>query len=180
MMGLVFTELLEMVEAKWSADLVDDIIDTVDPPSGGAYTAVGVYEDAELVGMVVALSERTGVPVAGLLHAFGVHLFARFVASYPMLFQGEGDVFGFLEGIETRIHTEVRKLYPAAAPPVFECDRSAADTLVLVYRSERGLAAFAGGLLQGCGAHFGEELLVAQEDLGGGDGKHVRFTITRG
>ena len=43
MKGIVFTEFLEMVEDKFSADMVDDIIDDCDLASGGAYTAVGTY-----------------------------------------------------------------------------------------------------------------------------------------
>lgn len=33
MKGMVFTEFLEMVEAKFSADMVDDIIDDANPAS---------------------------------------------------------------------------------------------------------------------------------------------------
>ena len=70
MKGMVFTEFLEMVEDKFSADMVDDIIDDSAPPSGGAYTAVGTYDHNELVGMVVALSQRSGLPL--------------FLGSYPI------------------------------------------------------------------------------------------------
>ncbi len=44
MKGVVFTEFIEMVEDQFSADMVDDIIDDAQPPSGGAYTAVGTYD----------------------------------------------------------------------------------------------------------------------------------------
>lgn len=33
---MVFTEFLEMVETKFSADMVDDIMDDANPASGGA------------------------------------------------------------------------------------------------------------------------------------------------
>jgi hypothetical protein len=49
MKGMVFTEFLEMVEAKFSADMVDDIISDSDLPNGGAYTSVGTYDHSELV-----------------------------------------------------------------------------------------------------------------------------------
>lgn len=35
MKGMIFTEFLEMVEAKFSADMVDDIIADSDLPHGG-------------------------------------------------------------------------------------------------------------------------------------------------
>ena len=80
MKGVVFTELLEMVEARFSADMVDDIIDDAQLPSGGVYTSVGTYPHEEIVALVVALSQRSGLAVRDLLLAFGEHLFGRFVA----------------------------------------------------------------------------------------------------
>lgn len=52
MKGIVFTEFLEMVADKFSADTVDTIIEEADPPSGGAYTAVGTYDFAEMASLV--------------------------------------------------------------------------------------------------------------------------------
>lgn len=46
MKGIVFTEFVDMVEAQFSADMVDDILDDAAPASGGAYTAVGTYDHA--------------------------------------------------------------------------------------------------------------------------------------
>ena len=44
--GLLFTELLEMVEDSFSPELADRIIEDADLPSGGVYTsAVGVHGD---------------------------------------------------------------------------------------------------------------------------------------
>jgi len=60
MKGIVFNEFIEMVEDKFGEDMVDDIIDESDLPSGGAYTTVGTYDHGELVTMVVKLSEFQG------------------------------------------------------------------------------------------------------------------------
>lgn len=76
-----------MVAARFSADMVDDIIEDAALPSGGAYTAVGTYDHAELVAMVAALSKRSGVPVPELVRAFGRHMFGRFHAGYPAFFK---------------------------------------------------------------------------------------------
>ena len=60
MMGMVYTELLEMIEARFSFDMVDAV-----RTFGGicSYTSVGDYADDELVGIVAALSEETQTPV---------------------------------------------------------------------------------------------------------------------
>src|SRR5438445_13808374 len=120
MKGVVFTEFLEMVEERFSAEIADRIIEAADLPSGGAYTAVGTYDHHELLRIVSELSGVTQLPVAQLVRAFGKHLFARFVCLYPQFFEGAGNAFAFLLKIEDHIHVEVRKLYSDAELPRFE------------------------------------------------------------
>ena len=70
MKGIVFTEFLELVESKWGADMVDDLIDSNDLESGGVYTAVGTYDFKEMQALLGTLSERTGIPPADLLKEY--------------------------------------------------------------------------------------------------------------
>ena len=160
MKGVVFTEFLDMVGAKFSPDMADDIIEDAKPASGGAYTAVGTYDHGEMVAMVVALSRRSNIPVPQLLHAFGQHLFGRFVELYPGFFTGIASALDFLERIENVIHVEVLKLYPDAELPKFEIRREDADSMIMVYRSPRGMGDLAAGLIDGCIAHYGQPVSI--------------------
>src|SRR6266540_2882152 len=121
MKGMIFTEFLEMVEDHFSPEVADRIIEACHLPSGGAYTAVGTYDHHEMVQLVTELSRESGIAVPALLHLFGKHLFGRFVANYPQFFEGIDSAFDFLEKIHSYIHVEVRKLYPDAELPSFEC-----------------------------------------------------------
>ena len=168
MKGIVFTEFLEMVEDKFSADLVDDIIADSNLPNAGAYTAVGTYDHGELVQMVVALSKRTEIPAPALVQVFGEHLFGRFNVLYPSFFTGITSALDFLEGIETVIHTEVRKLYPDAQLPQFDCTRSQ-DGLKMLYSSPRHFGDLAEGLIKGAVAHFGGGIEVTRTAQANGD-----------
>ena len=177
MKGMVFTEFLEMVEAKFSADMVDDIIEDSNLPNGGAYTAVGTYDHNELVQMVVALSKRTDIPAPDLVQVFGEHLFGRFNALYPSFFAGVNSALDFLEGIETVIHTEVRKLYPDAQLPQFDCTRSE-DGLKMLYSSPRHFGDLAEGLIKGAVAHFGGGIAVTRHPQPNGDIVFDMRTVT--
>lgn len=66
MKGIVFTEFIEMVENRFSADMMDDILDAANTASGGAYTAVGTYDHGEMVALVSALSAHTGLSLKHL------------------------------------------------------------------------------------------------------------------
>ncbi len=179
MLGVVFTEFLEMVEDAYSFDMVDDIIAQSGVASGGAYTAVGTYDPGEMLALVAALSDRTGVPVGDLVRGFGRHLFPKLANGHGEIVEGLSTSLDLLERIENRIHVEVRKLYPDANLPRFACTREGPDRLVMEYASVRPLAPLAIGLIEGCAEHFGETLVVKTEDLSGGVGNHARFTITR-
>lgn len=180
MKGIVFTEFLEMVEARFSSEMVDDIIDDSTLPSNGAYTAVSTYHHQEMVDLVSALSRRSGSPPSELLKQFGYHLFSRFVAGYPSFFVGTSDALQFLAGIEQIIHAEVRKLYPDAELPRFEVEHHDADTLSLRYESRRHFEDLAEGLILGCIAHFGGSIALSRETVGEGPSSQERFLLRRG
>jgi hypothetical protein len=176
MKGVVFTEFLEMVESRFSADMVDDIIEDAGIKSGGAYTAVGSYPFAEMVALVTALSQRSGLEPQALIYTFGHHLFGRFALLYPYSIQGCSGAFMVLGSIEKHIHQEVQKLYPDAQLPQIEVLSSDERCMVLLYSSPRCLAPLASGLIQGALDHFGEQGRIVAEPLNE-DGSKVRFVV---
>lgn len=177
MKGIVFTELIEMVEVDLGLEIADRMIEGAKLPGGGAYTAVGTYDYHELIELVVSLSEAANAPVPDLVQAFGRHLFSRFQILYPQFFEGVDSALEFLPRIETCIHVEVRKLYPEAELPTFECDQSD-GTLELTYRSTRPFADLAEGLIRACVEHFRDAVDVQRFDFGEQDGTTAKFTLT--
>lgn len=179
MKGMVFTEFLDLVERTWSPALVDELVESCDLASGGAYTSVGTYDHREMVRLVVALSARTGQPPDDVLQWFGRGLFGSLAGSFPHFVDGHPDAFSMLAGIEAVIHVEVRKLYPDAELPVFEISRPDAQSLVLDYRSPRCLDALAHGLIDACVVRFGGGVQVQRAPLGPTHADGSRFTLVR-
>lgn len=179
MKGIVFTEFMEMVEERFGLQTLDRIILQTQLDNEGAYTSVGTYDHQELVQLVGALSEATGVPVPELIKAFGQHLFGRFSLAYPKLFEGVDSAFAFLRSIELYIHVEVRKLYPDAELPSFTYESQGPDQLVMLYQSRRPFADLAEGLILGCIAHYGEAIDLQREDLQSEASNRSRFTLSR-
>lgn len=154
MKGIVFTEFLDLVELKFSAEMVDDIIHDSEVASKGIYTGVGAYPHTEMVALVTSLSKFSDVAVPDLLRLFGQHLFNRFYVLYPSFFEGVEDTLSFLSGIESIIHKEVKKLYPDALLPRFETIEHTKTRLVMRYISSRHLEELAEGLMLGCIEYF--------------------------
>lgn len=180
MKGMVFTEFMAMVEDQFGMGMTDDLIETVNPESGGAYTTVGNYPAGELVAMVLALSQKSDTPVPDLLEAFGGRIFQLFTQHYGHFFNEAKSAVDFLRGIENYIHVEVRKLYPDAELPSFEYPPCGDHELIMDYKSERPLAHFALGLITATIAHYGDNLVVNMQDLADGKGTEARFILRPG
>ncbi len=179
MKGMIFTEFMEMVEASWSMDMVDRIIADSKVASGGSYTSVGTYPHEEIIALILALSQATGIAPPELARTFGKHLFGRFALAYPRFFHGmDGGCFQFLYGIEHVILAEVSKLYPDAELPTFEV-KIEKSCLNLTYYSPHPFADLAQGLIEGCVAHFAEDIEVGSEAIRGQPGARTRFILTR-
>src|SRR5689334_19516707 len=112
MKGLVFAELADFLEQRFGS------IAGVPPP--GTFDARASYDHTELARIVDAASAATGVARPELLRTFGIHLFGRFAALYPVFFFEAESGLSFLGSIDTYIHGEVQKLYPGAEFPSFE------------------------------------------------------------
>lgn len=174
MKGVVFTTFLDMVEATWDLDMVDTIIEKSNLDSGGAYTAVGTYDHNEAVSLVGSLSGETGIAVDQLLKTFGKHLFGVLIKGHPEFAVGVEHPLDFLEGVERYIHVEVKKLYPDAQLPKFDCSRESDDRLVMVYSSGRHLEDLCEGLIEGSLDFFDRNGTISRTTL---PDKREKFTI---
>ena len=179
MKGVIFSEFIEMVEQAFSPEIADQIIEQANLASEGAYTSVGTYDHQEILSLVSELSAVTSIPVETLVNTFGEHMFERFHALYPFIFEGISNAFEFLSRIEDHVHAEVRKLYSDTELPTFEVRYPSDNTLEMVYRSRRPFGLLAKGLIQGCIKHYGENITIDMEDLSTDDGSHVHFMLTR-
>ena len=177
MKGVIFTQFVEFVTDRYGGDTVARLTAPDGAPATSHYRATGNYDHAELVTMADAVAAAVGEPRARLLERFGAALFAHFAALYPVFFYEVDSALSPLARVETYVHGELKKLYPDAEFPRFECVERAPGTLEMTYRSTRPLADVAEGLIRGCIEHFGDSLEVHREDLPGPSGCAARFSL---
>lgn len=179
MKGIVFAEFLEMVESEFGFVIADKISSLAHLESDGAYSAVGNYPHNDLIEMIGSLSETVGLEKSDLVRSFGRYLFRSFTRNNKSFFKGVDDAYEFLNGIETVIHTEVKKLYKDAKPPIFDCCRVDERQMVLVYRSLRPFADLAEGLIMESLEYFGDEASLSRSEGPTGDACSARFILKR-
>ena len=179
MKGIVFCEFLDMVDSKISPEMTEKLIDQCDLPSGGAYTSVGTYDHDEIITLVAALSKETGASVPELVKSFGQHLLTRFSVLYPDFFEQSSTVYEFLDTIDSKIHVDVRKLYPEAELPSINCRQISDREFELLYESGKAMGDLAEGLIASTIEYYGENISLNREDLSSGNAQCVRFTLRK-
>ncbi len=177
MRGLVFTEFLDFVETVAGPEMVETMLESCDLESGGAYTSVGTYDHGEILKMLTFLNKATGQDVSDMVMAFGKNLFGQLIQHHPNIIRSETALLDFLEGIETHIHREVRKLYPNAELPYFETERPSNDKLVLIYQSSRPFADLAHGMISGAVEYFKNKVEISRQALQVPGGFGARFDL---
>lgn len=178
MLGIVFTEFFEMVEEKFSYEMVDDLINMSTSESKGVYTAIGSYDHKEIVEHVVNLHKKTEIPIPDLLKTFGRYLHGTFAKNYTGFFDEANNAFDFLESIERYIHVEVKKLYPNAELPTFNSERIGDNQMILHYKSDRRMGDFAFGLIEKTLEYYKEPADINMTNTVE-DGSVVKFMITK-
>jgi hypothetical protein len=173
MKGTVFVELLKMAETAFGEEVVDTVLDKTDLVNGGAYTTVGNYPCSELVKIVEAFSEHSGLSPEVLQRKFGHWMMGHFSENYPDFFKDKTNTFEMLEAVDSEIHVEVRKLYPDAELPRFETERKSADHLEMTYSSPRPLVGFCHGLIEACVERFDEKADIERGDTASTDNSTV-------
>lgn len=155
MKGVIFNVVEEVVVDLWSDDVWDDILDRAG--LDGAYTSLGNYADDQLLALVEAASQLTGMTAAELTRTIGRQALPRLIERLPDAMDGVDDGEALLRRVNDIIHPEVLKLYPDAAPPVFGFEDTDAG-LEVTYRSVRRLDQLAAGLIEGCGDLFDQTI----------------------
>lgn len=160
MKGVVFNVLEELVTRNYGEDTWDALLER--SRLDGAYTSLGSYPDEDLIKLVGVASDALEMPPDDVVRWFGRNALPLFVDRYPQLFEPHDSTRSFVLTLNDIIHPEVRKLYPGADVPEFDFDLSSNGALVMGYRSQRKLCAFAEGLLEGTAVHYGERLTIKQ------------------
>ena len=149
MKGLLFCEFIEFLENQVGEEEAQEIVESAELASEGAYSRVGFYDYQELIQLLVKTASFTEKDASVLLQGFAEHLFDVFHRDYDAFFAVSNSAAEMLKTIDDHIHVEVKKLYPDAELPKFDYEEID-DELHLHYRSPRPLAAVAHSLVLAC------------------------------
>ncbi len=149
MKGAIFKLLEEFVDATYGSDAFDELVESTELETAEPFVGPGNYPPGDLLALVATAVAIHDTTVERLLRAFGRHAFPSLARSVPTLIEGLVTPRAFLRGLESMIHTEVRKLDPEANPARFTVTDVDETKILLHYESPFGLFPLVEGFLDG-------------------------------
>ncbi|MEX2584643.1 MAG: heme NO-binding domain-containing protein [Gemmatimonadota bacterium] len=163
MHGVIFSELRKYVDTRLGSDAWNQLL-TQAQLGNRMYLPIQEYPDGDMVALVGAASEVTGLPKEAILEDFGEFIAPSLLGLYRTLVKPEWKTLDLLENTEQTIHSVVRARNPGAKPAQLQAVRTGPDVVDLTYNSERQLCAVAKGILKGIAAHYDEELAITEKE----------------
>ncbi|WP_438768285.1 heme NO-binding domain-containing protein [Kushneria sp. TE3] len=176
MKGIIFNMFNDIVVSRFDEQLWEEILD--DARVSGAYSSLGNYDDHDMLSLVSAASHRTGMTPRECLHWLGREMLPRLGGFYPGMLERFNTTFATLKALNNVIHPEVVRYHPDAIVPVFHYHEVSDNTMVMEYRSARGICSLAHGLMQGCGDYFDESIEIDHIQCRHRGDDHCLFRIT--
>lgn len=181
MKGVVFVQFAEFIEESFGLLFWDEVLEAVDPPSGGAYTTVGTYPDEEFLSLLSHICEVKQLDSGDAQVMFGRWLFEKLHAIAPPGNKAQGDPFVFLRRVQDVIHVEVKKLNQDAILPEFRFISETDTCMTMEYISPRHLNRFCEGLILGLGDYMSQPLeVVHKQSILNGDPASIFDVIKKG
>lgn len=178
MRGVLFTELIELMEDLMGLEVTNKVLEEAHLENGGAYTAVGSYPSNELFKLLDSLNRQINSNQEKLLISYGEYFFYRTSVNYPEEVKKYKSTFSLLQQLPQMIEKEIRKLEPNAVLPLLEVKITSAEVMSLHYISEKKKSYFLEGIILACIGYFQEPISLQREDQNS-EGKRVRFQLLK-
>ncbi len=162
MKGVIVTCLGEMVRKKFGNDKWGDALEKAGLDRKSRFLVTTDVDDEIALKIIDSVCRVLDLSLAQAADAFGdywVNVFAPRI--YAPYYSKANSTREFLLKMD-HVHTAVTKRLANARPPRFEYEWRDDKTLIMGYKSTRGLIDFMVGLIKGVGKYFEEDLEVTK------------------
>jgi len=162
MKGVIVLALKEMVSERFGKDKWEKALAKAGIDKEPIILPTSNVDDKIILAVVNSLCEVLGISLAQAADAFGdywVNVYSQKI--YRVHYIGVETAKDFLLKMDS-IHVASTKGLPDATPPRFEYEWKNDKTLIMKYKSKRGLIDFVVGLIKGVGKFYKEDLKVTK------------------
>jgi len=160
MHGLIFTELRKYVETKFDHATWEKLLEKAGQKHQ-LYLASTVYPDSDILALVTAACQLTGLSPNAVLEDFGEFIAPDLVDQYKFLINPSWRLLDFLVNTEDTIHKIVR-FHKGVSPPRLGTTRVADNQVVITYNSARKMCPLLKGIVKGAAAYYKERVTLLE------------------
>lgn len=160
MKGVIATCLAGLVKDNFGRDKWEDALEDAGLDRHAIFSATNKVDDKIVLGLVASVCKVLNITDLQAADAFGdywVNIYAPRL--YGAYFQEATSAKELLLSMD-KIHETVTSTIPNAQPPRFDYNWRDDQTLIMTYKSPRGLIDFLVGLIKGVGKYFNEDIKV--------------------
>ncbi len=164
MKGVIIKCLESLVCEKFGKEKWEEIVKRSTIDKFHMFIATEDVKDETALKILDNLCKVLNVSLQQAADAFGdywVNVFAPKI--YPIYFENSKSAKEFLLKMD-QVHADSTKSIEGARPPRFEYEWINEKTLIMKYKSHRGLIDIMVGLIKGVGKYYKEELIVRKLD----------------
>ncbi|HMV78707.1 MAG TPA: heme NO-binding domain-containing protein [Leptospiraceae bacterium] len=160
MKGSIAIALKEMIEKNFGEDKWNDTLIESGLTEEPHFTAVSDVDDKLVMKMINGACTALKITLLQAADAFGDYWVNEYSQKlYKPYYRQCNNAQEFLLSMNS-VHSTVTRRIENAKPPVFEYEKKDDKTLIMKYRSERGMIDFMIGLIKGVGKYYNEKLTI--------------------
>ncbi len=164
MKGVIPACLGELVSSKFGKDKWEDCLEKAGFPRNASFLPTKDIPDADVLKVVDAACKVLKISLLQAADAFGDYWVNQYAPKiYKIYYMKPKSAKEFILNMD-EVHDKVTKTVPNARPPTprFDYEWKNDKTLLITYKSKRGLVDFLVGLIKGVGKRFNENLRVTK------------------
>lgn len=160
MKGVIPNCLGKLVKNKFGNDQWELILDTAGFPTYTSFPITLDIPDERVMKLVEATCKVLNITLEQAADAFGDYWVNDFAPKiYHVYFDQSKSAKEFLLNMD-EVHKNTTREIENAHPPRFDYSWKDDNTLIMTYKSDRGLIEFLVGLIKGVGRYYNDELQV--------------------
>lgn len=162
MKGAIAQCLEDMVKNKFGKDIWEKSLENAGMSKSTFFMPVQNIDDEKVMKLINSVCNNLKISQAQAADAFGdywVNVYAPKL--YNSYFKNAKSAKEFILNMDG-VHDSVTRNIKDATPPRFEYEWKDNKTLLMKYKSQRGLIVFLVGLLKGVGKHYNENIRITQ------------------
>ncbi len=160
MKGVIVKCLEELAKEKFGLHKWEKVLAKAGINKNTVFLATSDIDDNCVIKLIKSLCEELNLSLPDIADLFGdywVNIFAPKI--YGIYYKDQKSAKEFLINMDS-VHEETTRSMPNAHPPRFEYDWKDKNTMILSYKSKRGLIDLMIGLVKGVGKYYDEDLQI--------------------